>query len=892
MTYPMWPHQQFAYDQFWAYASAGKKRICTVGATGCGKTRIASEITKEALSKGMKVAFSCNRKSLAEQTRKVFEGYGLDPGMRASGYETALDKPLQISMTPTEATRALGKNPSWGLHNADLVFFDEAHNERSARSLALIEGYEKNNPNTIFCGLTATPVDLNGIYDTLIVAGTNSELRECGAHLLCKEFCPTMPDIMKMKRKSDGEFSESVVEKSMKPEIVFGHILPHYRRLNPLMRPTIVFAPSVRGSITITDMFLNAGIPSAHIDAKHIYYGEKDADGRPVMEDSMKIANREKLFDEVRTGEIKIISSRFLLTEGIDLPQVGHLIFATSYGSLKMYLQAGGRLLRAHDSLDTVTCIARDSDVLTDRGLVKIQDVKLSDKVWDGVEFVSHGGAVCKGNQQVIEWDGVTATPEHKVYTSHGWETIEKAKNSNRRIAQTGIRGRAIRLSSDNQPEDRNKKVGSDLCRGSLRQVRRGFFPSVSVYARKEMQRLRSLHAEIRPALSGVVVAKSSNATSKVCRRRKASKTVRRKGYRVSVPFNLRRGLLDSRESWNPRKQESHIRSNRQRRTLRTWQFAMGRSLPANEQYRNCHQVKGEIQELQRLFEEAGSKEGLFKLSDQEILRSGNASRASVGKPERLACRDVERAGVQLSSNWIHQEAHQKTDEERDEPQPNSRVLGRVSEVAEVWDIINCGPRECFTVSDRLVHNCQDHGANCLVHGSLNDDRIWDLGDSSKSLLEKTLKERKEGKSQEPIICPKCGAMRLSGPACHECGHKGSNSGINILEHDGTLRQMKGPYVTRKANTTSDAIKAWNNIYFPSSKSRNPKSMTFKQALAQYKNRNKHLTVFNTVDGKGKERVAVAESNGTLSFLPMMPPVGNDYLWSQKVRDVQKKDLL
>lgn len=542
MTYPMWPHQQFAYDQFWAYASAGKKRICTVGATGCGKTRIASEITKEALSKGMKVAFSCNRKSLAEQTRKVFEGYGLDPGMRASGYETALDKPLQISMTPTEATRALGKNPSWGLHNADLVFFDEAHNERSARSLALIEGYEKNNPNTIFCGLTATPVDLNGIYDTLIVAGTNSELRECGAHLLCKEFCPTMPDIMKMKRNTDGEFSEKTVEKSMKPEIVFGHILPHYRRLNPLMRPTIVFAPSVRGSITITDMFLNAGIPSAHIDAKHIYYGEKDADGRPVMEDSMKIANREKLFDEVRTGEIKIISSRFLLTEGIDLPQVGHLIFATSYGSLKMYLQAGGRLLRAHDSLDTVTA--------------------------------------------------------------------------------------------------------------------------------------------------------------------------------------------------------------------------------------------------------------------------------------------------------------------------------------------------------------QDHGANCLQHGSLNDDRIWDLGDSSKSLLEKTLKERKEGKSQEPIICPKCGAMRLSGPACHECGHKGSNSGINILEHDGTLRQMKGPYVTLKANTTSDAIKAWNNIYFPSSKSKSSKSMTFKQALAQFKNKNKHLTVFNTVDSKGRERVAAAESNGTLSFLPMMPPVGNDYLWSQKVRDVQKKDLL
>jgi hypothetical protein len=134
--------------------------------------------------------------------------------------------------------------------------------------------------------------------------------------------------------------------------------------------------------------------------------------------------------------------------------------------------------------------------------------------------------------------------------------------------------------------------------------------------------------------------------------------------------------------------------------------------------------------------------------------------------------------------------------------------------------------------------------------------------------------------------------MRLSGPSCFECGHTSSQSGIDILEEDGTLRQVKGPYVTRKANTTSDATKAWFNIYFPTSKSKSSKAMTFKQALSRYKHDNKHLTVFNTVDGKGRERVAAAESSGKVSFLPMLPPLNNDYLWSQKVRDVPKSDLL
>jgi superfamily II DNA or RNA helicase len=544
----LWKHQVQGIEQFWAAVADGKRRICITGATGCGKTRIASELIKDALGKealdrGWNVAFSVNRKSLGEQARQSFEGYGLDPGMRASGYETEFGKPLQVSMTPTESVRALGNNPSWGLHNADLVFFDEAHNEKSARSLKLIEEYQRNNSDVIICGLTATPLDIGHIYDTLIVAGVNSELRECGAHLFCKEFSPTLPDVLKMKRKANGEYAEKDVDKKMQPAMVFGRILEHHRRLNPTLKPAIVFAPSVGHSITIAEMYLNAGIRAAHICGKHIYYGEKNSEGVPVMEDSSKIRNREELFDKVRTGEIQVLSSKYVLVEGIDLPMVYHTIMATIFGSLTMYLQAGGRGLRNHDSLSEI------------------------------------------------------------------------------------------------------------------------------------------------------------------------------------------------------------------------------------------------------------------------IL--------------------------------------------------------------------------------------QDHGANCLMHGSLNDDRVWDLGQSAKKIAEQKTKDRQSGKDKEPIVCPKCGAMRLSGGTCWECGHKHSQSGLNILEEDGTLRQRTGDYIkVRKAKSDSQAIKSWFSTYFPCSKSKSPRAMTWNQMLGQFKHKNPDLIVFKTTDTKGRKRIAATDSSGVMSYLPMHPPVGNEFLWSQKVRDVPRENLV
>ena len=931
MAHDPWPHQQRAIDQFWGAVENGKKRICLSSPTGGGKTFISSLMIKEALARqandrGWNVVFSVNRKSLAEQTRKSFEGFGLDPGMRASGYKASFDKPLQISMTPTENTRALGKNPTWGLHGADLVFFDEAHNEKSARSLALIAEYERNNPNVVFCGLTATPLDIGNIYDTLIVAGTNSELRECGAHLLCKEFCPTMPDFMKMKRNAEGEFSEKTVEKAMKPEIVFGHILPHYRRLNPMMRPTIVFAPSVKGSITITDMFLKAGIPSAHIDAKHIYYGEKDADGRPVMEDSMKIANREKLFDEVRTGEIKTLSNRFLcldseteiLTEdgwaGIDEMTANHSVANWENG--KIYFSKPKRVMFRERLPDErmVTLeeprisirVTEGHDMLVShRGLGEFNKIKARDIVGKSLDLPVNGIAEPSGLQidQPVR-KGVTS----KRITKNSWLLrhrtgmgVEESKIE----AEKRIRRRESLLYK--QPQELSKEecefIGFWVGDGQKTKLKKGGVE----YLIQEGEDYTNITERIEYLIAsiGVDSIKRIKTTEKGKRivswsfaRGTGFGSQVRKGLFHLEPYLEKRGT----KAWtgfSERQFESFLKG--------LW-MANGRSHGNNtslpERFVICSAKPELFDAVQQVAVCRGYRASIRDYPNGKGNRIYLLSMSKAKKHSMVSCRfefddEFKRERVWCvttdSGNIVTRRKGSVTvmgncTEGIDLPQVGHLIFATSYGSLKMY--LQAGGRLLRAHDSLDTVTAQDHGANCLQHGSLNDDRIWDLGDSSKSLLEKTLKERKDGKAQEPIICPKCGSMRLSGPACHECGHKSSNSGINILQHDGTLRQMKGPYVTRKANTTSDAIKAWNNIYFPSSKSRSSKSMTFKQALAQFKNKNKHLTVFNTVDPKGRERVAAAEDSGKVSFLPMMPPVNNEYLWSQKVRDVPKKDLL
>lgn len=94
------------------------------------------------------------------------------------------------------------------------------------------------------------------------------------------------------------------------------------------------------------------------------------------------------------------------------------------------------------------TCIAEGELVLTDKGLVPIQNVSLDHKLWDGLEWVSHEGVIYQGEKEVIEYAGLRATADHKVFTKQGRAIyFGQAASTQTELSRTGIGGQAVRES-------------------------------------------------------------------------------------------------------------------------------------------------------------------------------------------------------------------------------------------------------------------------------------------------------------------------------------------------------------------------------------------------------------------------------------------------------------
>lgn len=87
---------------------------------------------------------------------------------------------------------------------------------------------------------------------------------------------------------------------------------------------------------------------------------------------------------------------------------------------LRRSIIASGNDVIINYDASQIECLDGRGMVLTKRGLVELRYVGPDDLLWDGVEWVKHDGVVVKGIKDVITYSGITATPDHVVYTRNG----------------------------------------------------------------------------------------------------------------------------------------------------------------------------------------------------------------------------------------------------------------------------------------------------------------------------------------------------------------------------------------------------------------------------------------------------------------------------------------
>lgn len=418
------------------------------------------------------------------------------------------------------------------------------------------------------------------------------------------------------------------------------------------------------------------------------YVGGEYGDG-PRVYVAMDFANQEMLITAVASQD-PVMLGAFTSSPRRDLHSLtatgfAHLLLprlgVTGYGQFSYEDFMAGRksedekLAKALNEVRNKyakACIAEGSLVLTDRGLVPIELVLLTDKVWDGVEWVSHAGVICKGTRYVVSFDGLTATPDHEVYTDDGrkvpfGDLIAETRRSCLAVGAIGETPATYSGSGLGDLLEKREGPHNHAVYGLLR----GEGEGCCKHALRGVEKLLELPQQVE--ISGSEASRKTVLGLQVSLRSSWYKglQVLRRAWHTAEVFVSRRvcvmGYGELAPSYIP---GGGHRPHRQQRSLRAWELTAG-------------EQKGKLRKQER--------HGFCRL-----LRSGCPDNARLALAEDGLPRD------DLQGHMGAQDAVRRSVRGTDP----GKVQNTEERLARVYDLVNAGPRHRFTVSGRIVSNC------------------------------------------------------------------------------------------------------------------------------------------------------------------------------------------
>lgn len=329
-------YQVAAIDALRRQIRAGARRVVLVSPTGSGKTCMASELVRLAVSRGNPVLFVAHRRELIDQAVDKLESFGVAAGViMADDARTDAKKPVQVASIQTLARRMNRLPP------AQLIIVDECHRSTAPTYRRVLDSYT----NATVIGLTATPwpsaqAHLASVYGGCVVAATPAQLIESGALCRYEAHAYFSPDLTRAKLRL-GDYRDEDLEEICNTDVLVGSCVEEYHRHTPGRR-AVVFPVSIKHSLRLVAEFRSIGYAAEHVD------GETPAD------------QRREAMERFRRGDITVLSSVAVISEGFDAPAAEVAILARPTKSLTLHLQQIGRVLRP--SPDTGKAIARIHD--------------------------------------------------------------------------------------------------------------------------------------------------------------------------------------------------------------------------------------------------------------------------------------------------------------------------------------------------------------------------------------------------------------------------------------------------------------------------------------------------------------------------------------------------
>src|SRR3990167_1963413 len=701
----LYPHQKTLLRNLREGFAAHRVQML-YGPCGAGKTELAAAMMKAVAGRGLRATMIVDLTLLCHQTSARLTKYGIDHGViMPDSPRYRPEQNIQVAMVQTIEARQ-----EWP--DTDLLIVDEAHSLRAS-----VTEFIQSRPKMEVVGLSGSPFTrgLGATYTNVVSGITINEL-VAESKLIYPKIFIAKPIDMEGAKKVAGEWSDKEV--ATRGAKITGDIVAEWQNktMEIFGKPakTIVFCAGIAHGAGLANKFADAGLNFIALSHKSDPTFRAEAIAEFAKVDSC----------------IHGLIATDLLTKGFDV------------------------------------CILEGSKVLTDSGLVSIDKLSINAKVWDGTEFVNHGGAIYKGVKHVITYAGLTATLDHKVKTKYGWMDFGHCAKNNIRIIKTGDGGKEI-FERDNLFSSCNKGSAWESCKVfvslQMRTLQQGIYFCMAGDYQSSMAWLSKLQRYF--SLPDVVGSQMREHEGKV--RKSISQGISelwRPWNKIQFRFSTGCRELDCKEfGASPTRQQHPIGQDKQRWELRAWESSVGYKTNAKLQY-----ATGWVGSVNAQIQTIVSKHKIFRQNIQEFIK-----------------------------RWIDLRSN------------NRKVQSKITQAeGRVWDILNCGPRNSFTCEGLLVHNCdvsimisarpfsksfsshvQQMGrimrthitkdSACILDHSGNFLRFryqWDaLCEEGVSKLddgaEKTKPEPTE-KEREAAKCPVCHALWPgNSDLCTHCGH-------------------------------------------------------------------------------------------------------------------------
>lgn len=317
---------------------AGHSAPLGVLPTGGGKTVCFSYLTGRLNTAGKRAILLAHRDELLAQISATLTQFDVRHGVISAG--AAYDRRLLAHVASVATVvRRLDR-----VQAPDYVIVDEAHHAVAASQYGKCLAYwRERNPALRVIGVTATPQRLSGeglgeTFDDLVLGPTTGELIAGGALAPYRLFAPAVAVDLSGVHSRAGDYARNEVAAVMDKPAIIGDAVSHYAKLCD-GQPAVAFCVSIEHAQHVAEQFRARGYRAASIDGK--------------MEKTM----RRGLVQEFGRGQINVLTSCDIVSEGFDVPGIVAAILLRPTQSLALYLQQVGRALRRADGKEAAVIL-------------------------------------------------------------------------------------------------------------------------------------------------------------------------------------------------------------------------------------------------------------------------------------------------------------------------------------------------------------------------------------------------------------------------------------------------------------------------------------------------------------------------------------------------------